>query len=70
MDTQSWFHSQETNVMIDSLQLIKEWKEVFAINQNTAKFGLTDEHGNLVSGEPMPVKKGIGGLKRSQGGFL
>jgi len=70
MDTQSWFHSQETNVMIDSAQLVKEWKEVFEANENTGRFGLTDEHGNLISEEPVPEKKGIGGLKRSQGGFL
>jgi len=70
MDTQSWFHSQEVNVMIDSAELIKEWKENFAANQNTGKYGLTDEHGNLVSGEPVPKKQGIGGISRSSGGFL
>jgi hypothetical protein len=70
MDTQSWFHSQEVNVMVDSEMLVNEWMENFAANQNTRKFGLTDEHGNLVSGETMPKKQGIGGLSRSQGGFL
>ena len=70
MDTQSWFHSQEVNVMIDSRQLVKEWMENFAANQNTGKYGLTDENGKLVSGKPVPEKKGIGGISRSSGGFL
>lgn len=70
MDTQSWFHSQEVNVMVDSPQLVKEWMENFAANQNTGKYGLTDENGKLVSGKPVPEKKGIGGISRSSGGFL
>jgi len=70
MDTQSWFHSQETNVMVDSPALVREWMEVFARNQNSGKLGLTNPEGGLVSGQPVPEKKGIGGLKRSQGGFL
>jgi hypothetical protein len=70
MDTQSWFHSQEVNVMIDSEQLVNEWKEDLDVNQNTRKYGLTDEHGNLVTGNPVPEKKGMGGLSRSKGGFL
>jgi hypothetical protein len=70
MDTQSWFHSQEVNVMVDSALLVNEWMENFASNQNTGKYGLTDDHGSLVSGQPVPEKKGIGGLPRSQGGFL
>jgi hypothetical protein len=70
MDTQSWFHSQEVNVMVDSNFIVKEWMENFRANQNTGKYGLTDEHGKLVSGELLPEKKGIGGLSRAQGGFL
>ena len=37
MDTQSWFHSQEVNVMVDSALLVNEWMENFAANQNTGK---------------------------------
>jgi len=70
MDTQSWFHSQEVNVMVDSEFIVNEWMENFAANQNTGKYGLTDEQGNLVSGKPVPEKKGVGGLSRAQGGFL
>jgi len=56
--------------MIDSPQLVKEWMENFEANQNTGKYGLTDENGKLVSGKPVPEKKGIGGISRSSGGFL
>lgn len=42
-DTQSWFHSQETNVLIDSAQLAAEWHQGLNANQNTARFGLVDE---------------------------
>lgn len=70
MDTQSWFHSQEVNVMVDSPSLVNEWMENIATNQNTGKYGLTNEHGNLVSGKPVPRKQSIGGFSRSHGGFL
>lgn len=41
-DTQSWFHSQETNVMIDSEHLAHEWRAGIDANQNTARFGRLD----------------------------
>jgi hypothetical protein len=70
MDTQSWFHSQEVNIMVDSPFLVKEWMENFALNQNTGEYGRVDEDGKLLSGHPVPKKEGIGGLSRSKGGFL
>ncbi|KAI0317533.1 hypothetical protein OF83DRAFT_1171920 [Amylostereum chailletii] len=42
-DTQSWFHSQEINVLIDSPELVKEWRDGIDANQNTAAFGRVDE---------------------------
>ena len=39
MDTQSWFHSQEVNVMIDSSTICKAWKEGIERNQNTRRYG-------------------------------
>ena len=42
-DTQSWFHSQETNLLIDSAQLTAEWLRGIDSNQNTRKFGLVDD---------------------------
>ncbi|GIZ39031.1 hypothetical protein CKM354_000242300 [Cercospora kikuchii] len=39
-DTQSWFHSQEVNVMIDSPVICKAWREGIERNQSTARYGL------------------------------
>lgn len=44
-DTQSWFHSQEVNVMVDSKAVCKAWREGIERNQNTAMYGLTREDG-------------------------
>ena len=41
-DTQSWYHSQEINVMIDSEDVCRKWREGIDRNQNTAKFGKAD----------------------------
>lgn len=41
-DTQSWFHSQEVNVMVDSKQLVAEWIKGTDANQNTSRYGQVD----------------------------
>ncbi|AEO60930.1 hypothetical protein MYCTH_2310682 [Thermothelomyces thermophilus ATCC 42464] len=38
-DTQSWFHSEEVNVLIDSPALCASWLDALQRNQNTALFG-------------------------------
>ncbi|KAK4152999.1 hypothetical protein C8A00DRAFT_44007 [Chaetomidium leptoderma] len=38
-DTQSWFHSQEINLMVDSAELCGEWLRGLKRNQNTELFG-------------------------------
>jgi len=38
-DTQSWYHSQELNVMADSADLAKEWMELYRRNQSTFQYG-------------------------------
>ncbi|KAG0149930.1 hypothetical protein CROQUDRAFT_668840 [Cronartium quercuum f. sp. fusiforme G11] len=38
-DTQSWFHSQEINVMIDSEKMVREWMHALVANQNTELYG-------------------------------
>lgn len=43
-DTQSWFHSQEVNVMIDSAVICKAWKEGIERNQNTHLYGAASQH--------------------------
>ncbi|CAF3002949.1 unnamed protein product [Rotaria sp. Silwood2] len=39
MDSQSWFHSQEINAMIDSPLVIKEWMDALYKNQSTYQYG-------------------------------
>ncbi|KAJ5700884.1 hypothetical protein N7493_011930 [Penicillium malachiteum] len=39
LDTQSFFHSQEINTMLDSPLVCKAWLEAIDRNQNTAKYG-------------------------------
>jgi len=41
-DTQSWFHSQEINLLIDSPSLVGEWLEGLDANQNTGLYGGVD----------------------------
>jgi phosphatidylserine/phosphatidylglycerophosphate/cardiolipin synthase-like enzyme len=38
-DTQSWFHSMEINIMIDSVEVCEAWREIVERNQNTGRFG-------------------------------
>ncbi|OWZ78847.1 hypothetical protein C366_02346 [Cryptococcus neoformans Tu401-1] len=44
-DSQSWFHSQEVNVMIDSKQIVAEMMDTLLSNQNTIKYGLVSSDG-------------------------
>ncbi|EIW65928.1 hypothetical protein TREMEDRAFT_35660 [Tremella mesenterica DSM 1558] len=44
-DSQSWFHSQEINVMIDSKQIVSEMMDQLLSNQNTMQYGLVDTDG-------------------------
>lgn len=38
-DTQSWYHSQEINIMIDSEATCRQWREGIERNQNTGSYG-------------------------------
>lgn len=40
LDTQSYYHSQEVNMLIDSPQICRAWLDGIDRNQNTAKYGL------------------------------
>lgn len=44
-DTQSWFHSQEVNIMIDSPILCRTWREGIERNQNTKQYGRARDDG-------------------------
>lgn len=84
-DTQSWCHSQEVNVMIDSAEVCAKWREGIDRNQNTAKFGVSaqdgiwrDENGNPGEGymgnpgKAMGLVKGVKGMLKKmsdKGGF-
>lgn len=45
MDTQSWFHSQEINAMIDSPEIVKEYMDALHKNQSTGIYGKLDLDG-------------------------
>lgn len=80
-DTQSWYQSQEVNVMVDSPLVCKAWREGIERNQNTRLFGRAaadgcwyDSNGKLAEGslgtEPgrFAWMKGVqGAIKRAQG---
>lgn len=81
-DTQSWFHSQEINVLLESEQVCRAWIDGLRRNQNTHIYGAldketgiwTDEDGNMADGaigvDPgrFAWAKGItGAIKRVQG---
>ncbi|KAH9003737.1 hypothetical protein EDB86DRAFT_2889505 [Lactarius hatsudake] len=50
-DTQSWFHSQEVNVMIDSPELVREWMRGIEANQNTRLYGRVDDGDGVLRSE-------------------
>ncbi|KAK4233392.1 hypothetical protein C8A03DRAFT_38900 [Achaetomium macrosporum] len=62
-DTQSWFHSQEVNVMVDSEALCGEWLAVLRRNQNTEVFGrvrVTMGCGGMGRGGRLTGRLGLG----------
>ncbi|EJD48647.1 hypothetical protein AURDEDRAFT_136013 [Auricularia subglabra TFB-10046 SS5] len=71
-DTQSWFHSQEANVMVDSAQVVAEWMEALQANQNTGLYGRVDQEGvwRYEDGRPLEhlnLMKGTGPFGRIKG---
>ncbi|KAF4631359.1 hypothetical protein G7Y89_g6776 [Cudoniella acicularis] len=84
-DTQSWYHSQELNIMLDSEEVCRKWREGIEGNQNTRRFGgaaedgiWRDKNGNPgegYMGDPGKVEgllKGISGMMKKvkdKGGF-
>lgn len=81
-DTQSWYHSQEINVMLDSPQVCRAWIDGLRRNQNTHIYGAlnketglwTDKDGEMADGA-IGVDPGrfawargvVGAIKRVQG---
>jgi hypothetical protein len=56
LDTQSWFHSQEINVMIDSRELVDAWMRCIEANQNTRLYGRRDRDGVLRGEDGEPIQ--------------
>ncbi|EGX97022.1 IQ calmodulin-binding protein [Cordyceps militaris CM01] len=75
-DTQSWFHSQEVNVMVDSQSICEKWRACIDRNQNTKLFGRVAEDGvwRDKSGNPGEGYSGnpgiIGGLFKGVLGMI
>ncbi|GAA5856728.1 hypothetical protein JCM8547_008811 [Rhodosporidiobolus lusitaniae] len=63
MDSQSFWHSQEANVLVDSPQIVSDWMDQLRTNQSTHKYGRVDTDGiwrDPVSGEELESPKKIG----------
>jgi hypothetical protein len=60
-DTQSWFHSQEINVMLDSEMICRAWIDGLRRNQNTHLYGeVSQEDGIWTDANGNPAKDVIG----------
>ena len=68
-DTQSWYHSQEINIMVDSEEICRKWREVIERNQNTARFGKAAEDGIWRDAEGNPGKGYMGNPGKVEGLF-
>jgi len=44
-DTQSWYHSCEVNVMVDSKAIVDDWMAAIYRQQNTEMYGRVDDDG-------------------------
>ncbi|KAK8865996.1 hypothetical protein IAR55_001147 [Kwoniella newhampshirensis] len=73
-DTQSHFHSQEINVLLDSSLICSQWREAIDSNQNTKYYGKVstedgvwrDQNGKELEGEKKPPRgpmKSLVGVK-------
>lgn len=75
-DTQSWCHSQELNVMVDSPEICARWRDGIEQNQNTLAFGRVHVDGVWRDAEGMPGEGYSGdpgivsGLFRGVGGMI
>ncbi|KAL5533428.1 hypothetical protein ACEPAF_5204 [Sanghuangporus sanghuang] len=78
-DTQSWFHSQEINLLIDSEELTREWLKGIDANQNTRRYGKVDPKdgvwrapdgsGKVIQSSGTKKQGPVGGLKGIAGAY-
>jgi phosphatidylserine/phosphatidylglycerophosphate/cardiolipin synthase-like enzyme len=82
-DGQSWYHSQEINLMVNSSAVCAEWRAGIEANQNTAKYGgplaadgiwrdpkdgsVLEDAGNTKGGAKQIIKGIKGTIARVQG---
>jgi phosphatidylserine/phosphatidylglycerophosphate/cardiolipin synthase-like enzyme len=60
-DTQSYYHSQEVNILIDSASVCAAWEEALRRNQNTHLYGMSsEEDGIWRDGEGKEAEGAIG----------
>lgn len=75
-DTQSWAHSLEVNVMVDSEEVCRKWIEGAERNQNTGMFGAVAGDGVWRDREGRPAEGyngdpgAVAGLLRGVGGMV
>ncbi|KAJ8610947.1 hypothetical protein MRB53_038251 [Persea americana] len=68
-DTQSWCHSQEINIMIDSAEVCEKWREGIDRNQNTARFGISAKDGVWRDANGQPGEGSMGNPGTTMGLF-
>jgi phosphatidylserine/phosphatidylglycerophosphate/cardiolipin synthase-like enzyme len=59
-DTQSWYHSQEVNVMVDSPELVGAWRRGIDANQNTRLYGRVSDRDGIWRSEDGEVVQASG----------
>ena len=59
-DTQSWFHSQEVNIMVDSPELVDTWLRGIDANQNTRLYGRVSDWDGIWRSEDGEVVQASG----------
>ncbi|KAF2638859.1 phospholipase D/nuclease [Massarina eburnea CBS 473.64] len=66
-DTQSWYHSMEVNIMIDSKQICGDWVNVLLSNQNTHIYGIASQEDGMWRDES--GKEAEGAIGKDPGRF-
>ncbi|GAA5877151.1 hypothetical protein JCM3774_003316 [Rhodotorula dairenensis] len=62
LDSQSFWHSQEANILIDNPQIVADWMDQLRTNQSTHKYGRVDTDGiwrDPTTGEELEKPKSI-----------
>ncbi|KAI8949054.1 phospholipase D/nuclease [Xylaria longipes] len=61
-DTQSWYHSQEINLMMDSPEICRSWIDALRRNQNTGIYGAVDNKDGIWRDEQGKEVEGATGV--------